>query len=158
MKDALKQDLLRSLFCFKKATVTISHYMSKDDEDGLSIAEISALCCIDHGCGKTSGQAERTAHHAMHEILAVTKAAVSQMLGSLEKRGFIWREIDQANRRKIVITLTDRGKAAVDMGEQRRDALLSRVVKRFGEKDAEHFVQLLTRFSDIVDEETRKAD
>jgi CRP-like cAMP-binding protein len=50
------------------------------------------------------GNADQTTHHAMHEALAVSRAAVSQMLGSLEKRGYIRREIDRDNRRKIIIT------------------------------------------------------
>jgi DNA-binding MarR family transcriptional regulator len=94
----------------------------------------------------------------MHETLSVSKAAVSQMLGSLEKRGYIRREIDRDNRRKIIITLTKKGKAAIDTGQKCLDDLMASIIERFGAKDMRDFVQTLNRFSEIVEEETGKAD
>ncbi|MDR2103805.1 MAG: hypothetical protein LBP42_06870, partial [Treponema sp.] len=92
MKDALKQDLLHSFFCFKKASISFSRYLLNAENGGISTIELSALSCIG-GCGaEDGGKADQTTHHALHEVLAVSNAAVSQMLGSLEKRGYIQRE------------------------------------------------------------------
>jgi DNA-binding MarR family transcriptional regulator len=158
MNGDLKRNLLRSIFCFKKANISISRSMLNADGIGLSVTELSALNCIGNCDEKDCGTADQTAHHAMHETLAVSKAAVSQMLGSLEKRGYIRREIDLDNRRKIIITVTEKGKTAVDRGKKQMDALTSRIIGRFGEKDTRDFVQLVTRFSEIVYEETGKSD
>jgi DNA-binding MarR family transcriptional regulator len=149
MKDDQKQDLLQALFRFKKASIAL--FRSVSDADGLSAPELSALGCIG-GC-KKGYRADHTTHHAMHETLAVSKAAVSQMLGSLEKRGYIRREIDRENRRKIIITLTEQGKSAVDEGQGRMDTVMARIVQRLGAEEAEQFVRLLTRFTQIVEEE-----
>jgi DNA-binding MarR family transcriptional regulator len=154
-KGELKQDLLHSLFCFKKASIAISRFLNAGG-GGLSTTEISALGCIGRCDKKSCAGADRTTHHAMHETLAVSKAAVSQMLGSLEKRGYIRREIDTDNRRKIIITLTKKGKAAVDTSEKEMDLLMSRIITRFGEKDSRTFVQLLRRFSELADESVGK--
>jgi DNA-binding MarR family transcriptional regulator len=105
MDDELKQDLLHALFCFKKSGRGVPFP-----------AELSALGCIDR-CGNE----EQTAHHAMHETLSVSKAAVSQMLGSLEKRGFILRETDRDNRRRIIITVTKKGKSSINKGQKHLD-------------------------------------
>src|SRR5699024_12291720 len=43
---------------------------------------------------------------SVREYLAVTKASVSQMLASLEKRGLLVRQIDPTNRRNLIVTLT----------------------------------------------------
>jgi DNA-binding MarR family transcriptional regulator len=128
-----------------------------DDDGGLSVAELSALGCIGR-CDEEDGNADQTTHHAMHETLAVSKAAVSQMLGSLEKRGYIRREIDRDNRRKIIITLTEQGETAVDDAEKKMDALMSRIIMQFGEKDTRNFTRLLDRFSEVVDETVSKTD
>jgi DNA-binding MarR family transcriptional regulator len=88
----------------------------------------------------------------MHKTIAVSKAAVSQMLGSLEKRGYIQREIDRENRRKIIISLTNKGKVAVDKADKDLDELMSLIIDRFGEQDTRTFVKLLNQFEEVVDE------
>ncbi|MDR2102969.1 MAG: winged helix DNA-binding protein, partial [Treponema sp.] len=98
------------------------------------------------------GKADQTTHHALHEVLAVSNAAVSQMLGSLEKRGYIQRETDRDNRRKIIITLTNKGKTVVDTAGKNMDVLMSQIIKGFGEQDTQNLVLLLNRFAEIVDE------
>jgi DNA-binding MarR family transcriptional regulator len=153
MNDDLKQNLLHALFCFKRASHTM--FRSLLNDDGLSVADLSALGCIGR-CDKKDCNADQTTHHAMHEALAVSKAAVSQMLGSLEKRGYIRRDIDRDNRRKIIITLTEQGETAVDKAEKKMDVLMSRIITRFGEKDTRNFTRLLDRFAKIVDEAVGK--
>jgi DNA-binding MarR family transcriptional regulator len=157
MNDELKERLLHSLFLFKKVTFSISRSLSNTGNDGLSAAELSALGCIGRCDAEGCGAAEQTTHHAMHETLSVSKAAVSQMLGSLEKRGYIRRETDLDNRRKIIITLTKKGKSAIEKGQKRMDDLMTRIVERFGEKDARNFVRLLNRFMEVVDETVNKS-
>jgi DNA-binding MarR family transcriptional regulator len=162
MGDELKQDLLHSLFYLKKVSIAISRSALNPGDSALSVAELSALNCIGN-CGKrdcrkaeiAADSAPDTAHHAMHETLAVSKAAVSQMLANLEKRGFIRREPNRDNRRQIIITLTAGGKAAVDEGEKYMDELTSRIIRSFGEEDMRTFMRLLTRFAEVVDEEVR---
>jgi DNA-binding MarR family transcriptional regulator len=174
MNDDLKQVLLHSFFCFKKTGVSISRFLL--NADGLSAAELTALNCIGRRDKKdcdtaeasrqteashpaeTSRPAGQTIHHAMHETLAVSKAAVSQMLGSLEKRGYVQRETDRDNRRKIIITVTKKGKAAVDKAEKNMDVLMSRIITRFGEKDTRNLVRLLDRFVEVVNEAAGKTD
>jgi DNA-binding MarR family transcriptional regulator len=156
MNDELKNRLLHSLFLFKRVTFSISRSLSNTGNDGLSAAELSALGCIGRCGTEDCAPAEETTHHAMHETLSVSKAAVSQMLGSLEKRGYIRREIDRDNRRKIIITLTKKGKTAIDTGQKRLDDLMTRIVDRFGERDARNFVHLLEHFAEVVEEAVNK--
>jgi DNA-binding MarR family transcriptional regulator len=155
MNDELKRNLLHALFCFKKTSHTMFRSLLNDEDGGLSVTELSALGCIGR-CGEEDGNADQTTHHAMHEALAVSKAAVRQMLGSLEKRGYIRREIDRDNRRKIIITLTEQGAAAVDDAEKKMDVLMSRIITRFGEKDSRNLTRLLDRFSEVVDQAAGK--
>jgi DNA-binding MarR family transcriptional regulator len=155
MNNELKEHLLHSLFLFKKANYSISRFMSNTDQGGLSITELSAMYCIDQ-IDQDDG-AGQTTHHAMHETLCVSKAAVSQILGSLEKRGYIRRSIDCDNRRKIIITLTKKGKSAVDKGQRHMDDLMAHIIERLGEEDVRNFVRLLDRFAEVVDETVNKS-
>ena len=152
MNDECAQDLVHALFCFKKATGAVSRFLAGSDGGGLSAIELAALGCIDR-CDKANrGAADQTAHQSMHKTLSVSKAAVSRILGSLEKRGFIRREPDPDNRRKIIIRVTKKGKSATDKGQKRMDVLMSRIIERFGEKDARNFMGLLERFAEAAEE------
>jgi DNA-binding MarR family transcriptional regulator len=155
MNDDLKQNLLHALYYFKRTNHTLCRPLVNNEDGGLSVTELSALGCIGR-CDEEDGNADQTTHHAMHETLAVSRAAVSQMLGSLEKRGYIRREIDLDNRRKIIITLTEQGETAVDEAKKKWDVLMSRIITRFGEKDTRNFTRLLDRFTEVVDEAVGK--
>ena len=150
MNDELTRDLLHALFYFKKAAGALSRSLADSGGGALSAAELSALGCIDHCGAENCGAAAQTTHHALHETLSVSKAAVSQMLSSLEKRGFIRRETDRDNRRKIIITVTKKGKSALDKGQKRMDDLMASIIEQFGKKDAQQFVRLLNRFAEAV--------
>jgi DNA-binding MarR family transcriptional regulator len=152
----LTEELIHALIRFKKVNAVLSHTVTAADGGSLSFSELRALGCLDSRAEKDCpikekdcSATERTTHHAMHETLAVSKPAISQMLASLEKRGYIRRETDTGNRRKIIITLTPKGRETVDKVKQNMDSLMSRVVTQFGEEDTRHLIRLLTRFQSI---------
>jgi DNA-binding MarR family transcriptional regulator len=152
ISDKLRQDLIRALIRFKKVNTVISRTVITADGGSLSFSELCALGCLD-SCGENDCPiAERTTHRTMHETLAVSKAAISQMLASLEKRGYIQRETDTGNRRKIIITLTPKGHATVGKTKQGMDGLMALVITRFGEEDTRLLIRLLDRFMEVVDE------
>ncbi len=57
-------------------------------------------------------------HHAsaveMIKGLGVSRQAASQLIGTLVVRGYLSREINPADRRRLNIELTDRGRAAAE--------------------------------------------
>jgi DNA-binding MarR family transcriptional regulator len=149
--DTLKEELIHTLIRFKKVNAVMSHTVITADGGSLSFSELHALGCIESCAENDCPIAERTTHHAMHETLAVSKAAISQMLASLEKRGYIRRETDTGNRRKIIITLTPKGRATVDKVKKSMDGLMAHVITRFGEEDTRLLIRLLDRFMEVVD-------
>jgi DNA-binding MarR family transcriptional regulator len=149
--DRLRQDLIRSLVRFKKVNAVISHTVITADGGSLSFSELCALGCLDSCAENDCPLPERTTHRTMHETLAVSKAAISQMLASLEKRGYIQRETDTGNRRKIIITLTPKGRATVNKTKEGMDGLMAHVITRFGEEDTRLLIRFLDRFMEVVD-------
>ena len=63
--------------------------------------------------------------------LGVTKQAASQLIDTLVLRGYLTRQVNPEDRRRMTITLTDRGQAAsaaVRSGVEAIDAELARMI------------------------------
>lgn len=86
----------------------------------------------------------------IREYLAVSKAAVSQMLSSLEKRGFVIREIDPENRRNLIVALTASGAEILRVKDAEADGRIEKILSIMGEQDAEQFVRLIQKMNDAV--------
>jgi DNA-binding MarR family transcriptional regulator len=165
MNEELKRKLLKALARFKKTGYSISNYLVNRMHSDLNIAEIFVLGCVkehsEKGCGGKSPDCafgtDTSAHDAAQSTLFVSKAAVSQTLGGLEKKGYVEREIDRGNRRKIIITLTDAGKAALENSTDALDKLAASLINRFGETKTGRLINLVNSFAELVetlDEET----
>ena len=95
----LSSDFLHALFVLKSLLGTQFSKSAKTQIHSLSMAEYALMKHVSETASLTE----------IREYLSITKAAVSQMLSSLEKRGFLTREIDRANRRNLIVFLTPAG-------------------------------------------------
>jgi len=86
------------------------------------------------------------------EAMKSTKGRISAILNSLEKKGFIGREIDKDNRRNIIVTLTDSGREYVTNELQECYKIVSHVFEELGEKDSRKFVELTERVFQLMNE------
>lgn len=84
------------------------------------------------------------------EALGSSTSRISAALGTLEKKGLIHREIDTANRRNILVTITSAGRERIlAMTKQRRNYLVA-VLTEMGEDNARDFVRLIIQFFEIA--------
>ncbi|MCL2171675.1 MAG: transcriptional regulator [Defluviitaleaceae bacterium] len=88
----------------------------------------------------------------LQDKLHISKAAISQIAGSLEEKGLLLRETMKSNRRKLMITLTPEGKEALSRAQQEFDLLMGLLVSRLGDHDAREAVRIFNLFADIVKE------
>ena len=88
----------------------------------------------------------------MKDYLCVSKAAVSQMLGNLEARGFITRNTDPENRRTIIVKLTVEGREVIKRFECRLDSYIILLIEKLGENDMREMIRLIYRLADITKE------
>jgi DNA-binding MarR family transcriptional regulator len=152
MDKTIKSDLLQAIFRFKKTGFSVSNYLITEMKSELTMPEIFALKSIkERAANSTVCNEEGTAHDDMHSLLCVSKAAVSQMLGSLEKKGYIERDIDRKNRRRIIISLTEKGIDTVKKSEKTLDKLVTSIISGFGEAQSRRLVSLVNGFSEIVE-------
>ena len=82
--------------------------------------------------------------------LGVSKSAVSQMLSNLESEGYILREIDPDDRRRIIVLPTDKTKALSKHLTDHTDGLIETVISRFGEEKAVLFLDLVEELTNVI--------
>ncbi|MDR0671273.1 MAG: transcriptional regulator, partial [Oscillospiraceae bacterium] len=86
----------------------------------------------------------------LSKALHSSTARVSAVLGALEKKGQIRRDIDTSNRRNILVTLTDTGCTRICSATKQMKACLTHIFTEMGERDALEFVRLNKRFLEIA--------
>ncbi|MDR1956632.1 MAG: winged helix DNA-binding protein [Treponema sp.] len=143
MQNELHNELLRCLFRFKKLALTFRPCAPPEDGD-LNMASLYLLYHIREHPGDLSGE-------KICRNLCVTKAAVSQMLGSLERKGYLTREVDKDNRRRIILSLTGKGAAFIEKTNAKTEERLAEIISRFGQDKARELITLINRFSDIAE-------
>jgi DNA-binding MarR family transcriptional regulator len=82
-------------------------------------------------------------------LCGVTSARVAMALKTLESKDFIRREPDQTDRRKTLVTLTERGRAVFQRKNEQHRKTVERVLRELGEDDAREFVRITGKMLDI---------
>lgn len=114
------------------------------NNDELTILEMIVLHGIEHN--KPDGQ-DNVFASALQSELFVSKAAVSQMLSSLERKGFITRLVNEGNRRKVDILLTGEGRAAMEKQKVFLVDAAAQLTAAFGEEKLLEMINLFDEFS-----------
>ncbi|EHC4728814.1 MarR family transcriptional regulator [Listeria monocytogenes] len=86
------------------------------------------------------------------EFLSVSKPAVSQMLSSLEKKGFLVRDVDKNNRRNVIVTLTDTGREVLSVELENFNIKLKKIISHLGEDDVKQMIEIVNRMILITNE------
>jgi len=84
--------------------------------------------------------------------LSISKGAVSQMLGSLEKKGYINRDIDKNNRRNLIVTLTPEGRGVLASQYDAFSGRLEKIISRLGADDVKQMITIVNRMIEITNE------
>jgi DNA-binding MarR family transcriptional regulator len=143
MEQDLVNRMIHSVFRFKQLETAFRSFCP-DSGENVSIAEFFVLKGI-------KDQAFDSGELTIPDLLCISRAAVSQMLGVMEQKGFITRDINKANRRKQLLALTEKGTAVIAEQEQKVMELLARIVGQFGETKTKQFIKLSNCFMDILE-------
>lgn len=141
MDAILMKDLICTLMLGRQTITT-----TLNDKD-LSLAEFTALAQIEHN---REHSPENIYADDLQQYLFVSKPAISQMLKALEKAGYIKREINLENRRKLTVTLTDEGRQALKIAKRYYRDALERIVETFGVEKTRQLISLFSEFSSIA--------
>ena len=80
----------------------------------------------------------------------VSTARIAQALNSIEKKGWITRQIDPGDRRKILVRLTPEGKSIADEQFQRIVGIAVNMLALLGEEDAKDYVRISGKLAEIL--------
>jgi DNA-binding MarR family transcriptional regulator len=90
--------------------------------------------------------------------LRVSKQAAGQLVDTLVARGYLERAVDPADRRKLTVALTDRGRAAAQAQASAREAIDADLLARVGEEDVRRTRRTLAAMLDIAHRHGRSTD
>lgn len=170
---SLKNELMQAMYKFKSAgrrsrTMGHGHMHGHDHHHGHGSRDKGRFHADMHGsfdinpgemviikeiiARKSSGESSGNWLSSMSEYLHISKAAVSQMLGSLEKKGFITRETNPDNRREIIVSVTKEGEKRVDEIQRLFDEKTDMFIERFGVDDTKELIRLIGKMTDVLGE------
>lgn len=141
MNPCTGDDLLHSLFLLK--SLLNSEFGKKSDSEDLTMPEYALM-------RQFALEDDTTDLTSVREYLAVTKASVSQMLASLEKRRLLVRQIDPTNRRNLIVTLTSEGIERLRQKEFQVERRLRELLAELGETDALQFITLINKMNTVL--------
>ena len=131
----------------------LNHARREDLSQVFSQGEMRLLGCLNAGAdGRTAGE--------LSTLLDLSTARIAAMLNNLERKGAITRARDTADRRRVVVRLTEQGRNEVQMSFNEAVACLSEVYRRMGEADTRELLRLSDRAGTIAQQiyEEQKED
>ena len=136
MGKELNRELLHSLFQLKS---TLNTEFVKDTSSAVRDINLSEYILM-HEIAEN-----RRDLASIREYLSITKSAVSQMLRSLERKGYLTRRINLRNRRNIVVELTDAGRTVLQEKSEEFNARYESVTNDMREGDIKQIINLIER-------------
>lgn len=136
MGKELNRELLHSLFRLKSTLNT--EFMKGSSSSGKDINFPEYILMREVAESKSDLTSIR-------EYLSITKSAVSQMLRSLERKGYLTRRIDLKNRRSIVVELTDAGKAVLREKSDEFSVRYEDITNGMQEREIKQIIKLIDR-------------
>ena len=84
-----------------------------------------------------------------HEM-DVSTARIAQTLNSIEKKGWITREINVNDRRKIIVRLTPLGRTEAEKHNQHILGVTEKMLRLLGEEDAINYVRITGKLAELL--------
>lgn len=84
------------------------------------------------------------------EEMSISTARVASILNNLENKGYIDRQIDREDRRRILVNLTENGQVQADKHHDMVIGLTARMLELLGEEDALDFVRITGKIAELA--------
>lgn len=94
----------------------------------------------------------------LSERLAVGSGRIGNALKSMEEKGAIERKADPEDHRKVLVTLTYKGKEFINQLQKQFEERLDYVIDKFGEEKFEEYLRLSHEFVDYFIDYENKED
>jgi DNA-binding MarR family transcriptional regulator len=143
----------------------------KDDENGLSYADKAFIALNEIMSSKQKNMLDNVNRANKGELfvlqfllmsntevlpselsaaLNASTARISALLGALEKKGQIVRNIDKNNRRNILVNITEAGRNRAETEMEEIKSRMTRVFTDMGKEDTTEFIRLTGQFFELL--------
>ena len=85
-------------------------------------------------------------------VLRISAPAVTQLTNRLTRKHLIERRTADLDRRSVMVTLTDRGRRAVDTFRERRTTIINGALSHLGDEDRQYVVLALAKIVKALEE------
>ena len=83
------------------------------------------------------------------DAMGISSARMAAALNGLDDKGYITREIDKEDRRKIIVNLTAAGKQRAHQLIKEHMSHISEMLEMLGEADAREYVRIMVKIAQI---------
>lgn len=97
------------------------------------------------------GNGKAVRMNKLSEYFKVSPAAISQMIGKLEKQGWLERFVGTEDRRNVNVQLTEKGKNILHKCEEKMSKRVRRLIDHIGEEDSDTLIRILEKLVDFKD-------
>jgi len=87
---------------------------------------------------------------ALIRDLRISKQAAGQLVDALVNRGYLSRAVDEQDRRRLVVTLTERGRAAAATQTAARERIDSALLAKVGPECVQHTRRALAALAEMA--------
>lgn len=131
-----REDYYKQIF---DLTRQINMYVERDTHFALSRGEGGILCALKQNPdGLTPGE--------LSKIMDVGTGRIGNALKNMENKGIILRKDDSNDRRKTVVTLTEKGYALVSELQTNFESRIGYVIDTMGKENFEKYLSLSKEF------------
>lgn len=81
----------------------------------------------------------------IEEKMGVSSARVAKIIKGLEEKKLVIRKTDRKDRRRTIVSLTDRGKRCDDLRKEKINFALTSMLEHLGEDDGADFVRIIEK-------------
>ena len=133
-----KNGAIKTMSALRRAFRTVDTYTSTSyKDDGLTPTQFAVLDVLQKKGVMRTGD--------LVEAMLATAGNITVVMRNMEKKGWITREIDSADRRAIRVSLTPEGLKMVKKARPHHEALVKEVFGRLTAQEQEELVALLNK-------------
>lgn len=145
MEPAEKEKLLEALHSLKRAHTCFS------SPGEISRGEYFLLHRIFHLTQDTEEESMGAKITDLSKAVQMSRPAISQMLNSLESKGFIERIMAKKDRRVVYVKLTQAGIEELEKNRQEFQNFFDRLVEELGSNDTAELIRLIKKLDAIIE-------
>ena len=109
-------------------------------------SEMMALGCI---CRAYERREKALSPSEIGDILGISRPAITAILNTLEEKGLIIRTMDHLDKRRILVELSQKGKAGLEEVEKELLARVGLIMQTLGQEESEQLLSLLNKAVEV---------